>query len=407
MHKLNNHDLRGSKFLRGNNKKHNRSNLLIAILSVLISISSCIPVGAITVSNEGFDAIEESQVRVFRDKLSISNALLSGNIELSSNFKLYENAGMSVDDYENWDTLRDDEGYVKFANTSGDSKVIAYKGGVNAGANTIPGEVKIRFKDAAITDEGEICDVILTYYNLTIMSQKPYSWPISIIPNDITRAIAQISLNGFSKDEIKPTSGRYENKSSDYRLAFEFDVNFKLVKSGTDSVISKKMTMKYFDLDIYDAYSRATSTPYFDNFWVDRNGNTNPYVESVVLKRGVIDDKIYTLSDNYLKFDITEFGENTWISGTTNTTDENWDYAGFILLVDTSNYEFQVRYNKDVSFYLGFGIPDNMSEIEPIYDDEISNPATDSANPIPYAIFVLLIFSAFAICAVVRHRRKL
>lgn len=387
----------------------------VAILTAIVTcLFLCSPAMAITVSTDGLDAVGQSEVRVYRDKLSMPDALAAGNIEMSSNFKFYDNAGMSDEDYENWDSLRGDEANTRFANTTTDESVIAYTGGVSAGINNISGEVKIRFADAALTNEGELCDVIITYNNLTIAAQQAYSYPISVIDGGASKIGSDISLNGFSKSQLQATDSEtrhtYREKGWDYRLGFKFDMEFKIVKAGTDEAVNKKMTMKFEDLDTYDSYSRATSNPYYDNYWVDRDGNTLEYVESVVLKEGVIDDTIYVLPDNYLKFDSTDYGENSRISGTKNTGSDEWDHTGFTALVDTSGFKFQVRYNKNIDFYLGFGVPDNMVMIEnldpePVSNPQTTNPQTSSNNPADYAsLFVLLLGAIGAVVFGSRRR---
>ena len=308
-----------------------------------------------------WDSVPENEIQIDTSKINFAQAVANGNVTINGDFKIYSPKLYTQEDVANgtYDAEREDDANTSFELLPGKYTNLAYTGGVTAGINNVPGSVTVRYSNAAKTADGDYCDLIITYKDLVIDSSVAFDKPISFTSQNGMALRPQLALNAgigselvWKEEQNNFTLGK-QTLGSDYSgIGVSVNLRVQVVEAGTNQPIDKKMVMRFIDLDTGDLRGCGSN-----NIYVHDDGSPCTYAESIVLVNG-IESNAYMLTGNTLITEDTEYGANTWISGTELTentgAEKGHEYSTVIFAVDSTDFEFQWRCNRGAGTILGF-----------------------------------------------------
>lgn len=212
--------------------------------------------------------------------------------------------------------------------------------------NKINGDLaSFRFRNAAETENGVMCDVIFTYSNLNIVLQSTGSHAIT---DADAKALESFSIAGGNLIQVAGT--RREGARAvpsqterNQRYGLTVDVNVKVVQSGTNNVVTGNFYFRIVDIDVhrnYDSfkslYNNVPNDNYSEHIQLVNGFETSPH--SVYIPGGA-EDAAQNAKSGY-KCEIQPDGSGGYMF-TPTVSDSYPDadgsfYSGFLTVVDNS-----------------------------------------------------------------------
>ena len=285
----------------------------------------------LVVSETGWNTEGENEVQVRKLNLDEAEITFNGDFEKATNKNYtdeeYEPGGL-------FDQERDSE--VTYNETSSNVGLVVYNKPLAAGSHNISGSINLKFENSAVLQDGTLCDVNITFDNITIKVNRATTKPIFLMMNSYAKTTLWMGAK-YAKQEVSAselTSAHNLPYLND--LGARYDVFVKITKAGTDEVVNKNMVFGFEDLDAADGTTGASTRIYNKT-----DGTPNDYTESVTMINGVTDN-IYVYDDNYLNITNTSYGNNTRFSGSIETsTPDDQKKSGFLTRVNSNGFKFQ------------------------------------------------------------------
>ncbi len=293
------------------------------IYSLLLLLLIVLPtnVFALEVKKTGFGEVPENEVQLLRERMKISQAEIDGSITLPSGFTLKHNKYYPPEEWEAGgllETESSDPDNLMYGTANNSDYVLVYEPSLNTGINNIPGDIVIFFKDAAVLQDGTLCDVEYTVNNITVESAFVNERPIPIFRDDLTHT-------SYYAQQEKYVSGH------EGEIGTSYDVTIKVTNSATGEPINKNMAISFLDLDQGDYF-------HGEDEYEDGSGDPYPWVEAIILDDASVTSSVYLTSDTVLKYVDTTDGVRFY--GTARTPDEENDKSGFVVLMNASNFKY-------------------------------------------------------------------
>lgn len=279
------------------------------------------PVFALEIKNTGFDEVPENEVQLLRERMKISQAEIDGSITLPSGFALKHNKYYPPEEWEAGgllETESSDPNNLMYGTANNSDYVLVYEPSLNAGINNIPGNIVIFFKNAAVLQDGTLCDVEYTVNNITVESAFVNERPIPIFRDDLTHT-------SYYAQQEKYVSGH------EGAIGTSYDVTIKVTNSTTGEPINKNMAISFLDVDQGDYF-------HGDDAYEDGSGDAYRWVEAITLDENSVTSPVYLTPDTVLKHVDTASGVRFY--GTVRTPDDENDKSGFVVLMNASNFKY-------------------------------------------------------------------
>lgn len=274
------------------------------------------------------DALEEVDAQIIKERFTLDYVYENGDYTFPDSFsfnvaKKYENNEDILANFEEDKA----NGTVSYGtDTKFFGRVITYNDNIAKNDIATPdGTIKLKFKNAVIFSDETYGDLYLEISNFKIENgYKDTTKPIAIMSNDM----AMISY--FALQELSATAAvNNSDKVPSYKIGMAYDVYLYVKKNN--EIFDGKMGYIFSDADQQDQINSG---------YLDSSGNILPYAESVILKSGVIDNKVHVRSNNYLNIGDTSSGVNTRFAGSRITNDNNMYLAGFAVLISTQGFRY-------------------------------------------------------------------
>ena len=294
--------------------------------------------------NDGIESVGENEIIIYPNKMNFKHAEDTNDINLTGDLSFIK--GKVYSDVDFADGTFDSERGIYYTPTRGLLRdknrtevtqkplwVIGYTRPLTAGEHDINGTATIRFREAAKTNDGVLCDVILTMDNIKLKTARNLAYGFSLLESlsegeelvNIGVQIFQQEANGNFFLEHLDLINYYPS------LGASYDISVKIVKANTNEPVNKKLVLIFKDLDNYD-YTTSSAEwleiPYLEG------GN---YAEHIVLVDG-FNEVVHLESDSYIGVDNhPEYGNNTIYYGT--ELDDNTYKSGLSTRANASGYK--------------------------------------------------------------------
>lgn len=191
-------------------------------------------------------------------------------------------------------------------------KQAVYYDGTVSGSGSLPGVVTMRWSNAATDGAGAKYDLVVTIQNIAYnMSVDSATQPVILKESYETYGANDklCLVSWFSADAV--------SRQNFGRFGIRFDVTYKLVRPGTDTVVNGKMLMAWSDMD----------QPGVDASY---NGGQSNFAESIKIVSGLASD-VYVEPDTVLNIS----SDNSTFAATVQTEDQKSENrSGIAMLGD-------------------------------------------------------------------------
>lgn len=237
-----------------------------------------------------------------------------------------------------------------------------YKGALSVGEHSIPGDFTLKFPNAALLQNGTLCDVTMTVKNIVIKNNKVVTKPLFLLR---TSSSTKRMWNGIAY-------ARQENENGNawIDIGASYDLEFKVTKSGTDELVEGAVGISFRDLDVGD---RTSDTANIDG----------PYAESITIITDLFEgERIHRVpnSNDWLDVLDTNYGNNTKYKakvGRNLQDDTERRKAGFATRVNASDFKYKWT-GSHAEMEIGFFLPHKVAtSTSGDYKDNVSITATD------------------------------
>ncbi len=317
---------------------------LFAILSIGIK---CEKVNAANLeyTNDGIYSVDENEVLIYPNKMNLKHAAETNDINLTGDLTFIK--GKAYSDVDFGDGTFDSEigtfytpirGLDRNKNRTAVTQqapwVIAYAKPVSVGEHNIDGTAVIRFREAAKTNDGVLCDVILTISNFQIKTARNLNYGMSFVESiNGGEDLVGLGVGIFQQEQPGSYYISHPNEVNYIpTIGASYDISIKFVKANTEVPVDKKIVLIFKDIDNFDYTTSASwaQVPYTSG---------GKYAENITFISGF--NEVVHLDQNSLigVANHPEYGNNTIYHGT--KIDDATNKSSISTRANTNNYEFR------------------------------------------------------------------
>ena len=193
----------------------------------------------------GWSDIGEIDVQFIKEKFNLNEAVatFNGDFEFRTNEGyLIENNVIASADFERFESERDEK--VTYDIAEHGDKLVVYTGALDVGENTIDGGFILKFPNAAVLQDGTLCDVTMTVSNIVIKNNISVTKPVFLLR---TSSSTQRMWSGiaYARQESKTGKALLE-------IGASYDLAFKVTEASSGELVTGAVGISFHDIDVGD-----------------------------------------------------------------------------------------------------------------------------------------------------------